>query len=1082
MSSQPQKSINNLNYLNYYYDDTDDEEELDDYDLNGSELYAARITKPPIIPSSSTENDKKILKVKNTKTNPIKIAKDSAKPTTTAAKTRSAIAKTSYTAYDENGMPSDLSSTVPMPSTDIIMTDAAPLAATTPSKSVSKPTTRTRTPIVLGYDIIEDVLSSKANINIGDLITASPFLKRQLLLGCRSKGKRTVTHRSDSSKTDLNFMEEPAEDSDPDTTAVYTQVAIGGLEVKATIDTGSCRSILSKELADKLSLTIDDSSNTVFMLGNGLKQPALGLIYEVPVNVNNKLTVPITMEVLPECPANLIIGTNWLNRAKAKINLESKSIKVQYKNRQAELPIFYFRKNKQGISKQPPLVVSSEQVDYAIEGDTKSRKSKKVSFDDDDEDDHPDSLERHYENDEILHDSDDSDLSSDEEDEINSMELFMMHTSSQDTASGNQAISLFTSEDHDDLYKVYSNETLTIGPRSVLCISLLNFECFKSKFSKFNKYHLHPSLVGSVNTQSALPILYIDDYSKPNDILLCLRNDTDVNTVVEPTFFLGEVETLNNSNVEECYIFKEDKLSQLADQYCSELFLGELSVTSGDKVASLIQDVPELDVGLQELIDITDTPQEIKSSFLKLLHLYQDIFDWYDNEMGYTTLSEHEIILKPGSVPKKARPYRLSPMESEALKEELDKFLKMGIIEECPYSDWSSPIILIKKKQNDKDEKPQWRLVVDYRYLNSCTVKQARTLPRIDDLIDELGKSNIFSAIDLRKGFHQLGLKENSRPLTCFTTKFGSFSYSRLAMGLCNAPIDFGNVIERCFQSMLHRNLVTYIDDIVAHNFGSLLDHLNVVHCMFECVRQAGLKLNPSKCKFFTDRLTFLGFVITGDGVEQNPALVEKVKNFPLPKTKKECMSFVSLSSYYRRFIFQFAKISRPLYEIVKGIDYPDKITWNDQAIEAFEKLKTSLVSAPVLMRADFDKPFYVLTDASIDGLGCVLSQLDDDNKEHPVMYASRSTTKGERNYGISKLEMAAVIFALKQFRPYLLGNSFQITIISDHACLNGLLNTKSPTGILARWLQYLAEYDYTIKYRPGKKNNAADFLSRLGY
>lgn len=189
----------------------------------------------------------------------------------------------------------------------------------------------------------------------------------------------------------------------------------------------------------------------------------------------------------------------------------------------------------------------------------------------------------------------------------------------------------------------------------------------------------------------------------------------------------------------------------------------------------------------------------------------------------------------------------------------------------------------------------------------------------------------------------------------------------------------------------------------------------------------------------------------------------------------------MSLASYYRRFIKNFAKISRPLHDLTKD-NMPEKVEWTDKANESFHLLKQKLVEAPVLLIPDFDKPFYILCDASIDGLGSILSQKDDDGYEHPVTYASRSTTKGERNYGISKLKLCAVVWSLKIFRPYVLGNKCTVTVISDHAALNGLLKTNNPSGIIARWLQAIAEYDFKIEYRPGKKHNGPDFLSRLGY
>ncbi|KAG1440226.1 hypothetical protein G6F46_012959 [Rhizopus delemar] len=161
-------------------------------------------------------------------------------------------------------------------------------------------------------------------------------------------------------------------------------------------------------------------------------------------------------------------------------------------------------------------------------------------------------------------------------------------------------------------------------------------------------------------------------------------------------------------------------------------------------------------------------------------------------------------------------------------------------------------------------------------------------------------------------------------------------------------------------------------------------------------------------------------------------------------------------------------------------MSYTKDIPWTDKATRAFEQLKKLLTTAPVLARPDFDKEFILVTDASKLGLGCILTQLDKEGREHPVIFASRGLKSGEVNYAPTKLECLAVVWAVKLFRPYLLGKKF--TIITDHSALTGLLKTSNPTGIIARWIVILSEYEFEIKYRPGRVNESADFMSRLGY
>ncbi|KAG1445529.1 hypothetical protein G6F55_011924 [Rhizopus delemar] len=453
----------------------------------------------------------------------------------------------------------------------------------------------------------------------------------------------------------------------------------------------------------------------------------------------------------------------------------------------------------------------------------------------------------------------------------------------------------------------------------------------------------------------------------------------------------------------------------------------------------------------------------------KLIYKYKEIFDWNNDTIGYTQLMKHKIIIEENIQPISHRPYRLSPIESEYLQKELEKYCKLGVIAPSN-SPWSAPVILVKKKNGE------YRMVIDYRKLNAVTKKDSYPLPRIDDLLDTLGKAKVFSALDMRAGFHQVPMEEESKELTAFTTKFGVYHYNTLPMGLVNSPATFQRLIDLCFRPLLNKCLVAYIDDL---NVYSNDDHEHLLHLeqVFNCIKIANLKLNPEKCFFFKDHLKFLGYIVTKEGIQTDPSKIEKIQNYPVPKTLTQIRGFLGLASYYRRFIKNFAAIARPLHDQTKT---SKRIPWTNKTTESFELLKKLLTQAPVLARPDFNRDFILVTDASRNGLGCILTQLDENNHEHPIIYASRSLKSSEGNYGVSKLECLAVIWAVKLFRPYLLGRKF--TIITDHSALKGLLNSTNPIGIIARWITILAEYEYEIKYRPGRVNESADFMSRLGY
>ncbi|KAG1449121.1 hypothetical protein G6F56_008744 [Rhizopus delemar] len=295
-------------------------------------------------------------------------------------------------------------------------------------------------------------------------------------------------------------------------------------------------------------------------------------------------------------------------------------------------------------------------------------------------------------------------------------------------------------------------------------------------------------------------------------------------------------------------------------------------------------------------------------------------------------------------------------------------------------------------------------------------------------------------------------------------------------MGLVNSPATFQRLIDLCFRPLINKCLVAYIDDLNVYSL-SHQEHLQHLEQVYRCIQIADLKLNPEKCFFFKDHLKFLGYAVTKEGLQTDPSKIQKIIDYPRPKTLKQIRGFLGLASYYRRFNKNFAAIARPLHDQTKTTK---KIPWTEKTTNSFNTLKQLLTSAPILTRPDFNKPFILITDASKAGLGSILTQLDDDGHEHPVIFASRGLKSSEVNYAPTKLECLAVIWAVQMFRPYLLGKRF--TVITDHSALHGLLKSPNPTGIIARWITILAEYEYVIKYRPGRVNESADFLSRLGY
>jgi hypothetical protein len=354
------------------------------------------------------------------------------------------------------------------------------------------------------------------------------------------------------------------------------------------------------------------------------------------------------------------------------------------------------------------------------------------------------------------------------------------------------------------------------------------------------------------------------------------------------------------------------------------------------------------------------------------------------------------------------------------------------------------------------------------------TKKDCYPLPRIDDMLETLSGSQWFSSLDLASGFWQVELNPKDREKTTFITRFGTYEFTVMPFGLCNAPATFQRLMDTVLRDILWQFVVVYIDDI---NIGSITFEEHLVHLeqVFNRLEKAGLKLSPEKCFFFKEELPFLGHVISKNGIQTDPEKLRTIKEFPIPKDLTQLRGFIALASYYRKFVKNFSSIAEPLNRLMKK---NTPYIWGKDQVEAFEHLKTCLMTPPILAYPNFEKPFILYTDASTFALGAILSQKDDDKKEHVIAYASRTLNKHERNYGITELECLAVVWAVKHFHHYLHGQKF--IVITDHAALRYLLNMTNPTGKLGRWMMTLNAYDLEIINRPGKQHSNVDTLSRI--
>lgn len=444
-----------------------------------------------------------------------------------------------------------------------------------------------------------------------------------------------------------------------------------------------------------------------------------------------------------------------------------------------------------------------------------------------------------------------------------------------------------------------------------------------------------------------------------------------------------------------------------------------------------------------------------------LLEKFTDIFVEPSSLPPFRQHHDHKIVLREGSNPVNQRPYRYALHQKNEIDKIVEEMLLSGTIQPSS-SPYASPVVLVKKKDST------WRLCVDYRELNGMTVKDRFPIPLIEDLLDELGESKVYSKIDLRAGYHQVRMEVADIHKTAFKTHSGHFEYLVMPFGLTNAPATFQSLMNSVFKVFLRKFVLIFFDDILIYS-NSLEDHVQHLELVFEVMRSNKLFAKMSKCAFAVDRVEYLGHFISAQGIATDPAKVKAVKDWPEPKTLKQLRGFLGLAGYYRRFVRHFGGIASPLH----GLTKTDSFIWSPEAHIAFDKLKTTLCEAPVLALPLFDKLFVVETDACGQGIGAVLMQ---DN--HPVAYISRQLKGKQLHLSIYEKELLAVIFAVRKWRHYLLPAHFIIK--TDQRSLKYLLEQRLNTPIQQQWLPKLLEFDYEIQYKQGKENVVADALSRV--
>lgn len=528
-------------------------------------------------------------------------------------------------------------------------------------------------------------------------------------------------------------------------------------------------------------------------------------------------------------------------------------------------------------------------------------------------------------------------------------------------------------------------------------------------------------------------------------------------------YFTTTVEVDDDSFQVDVYVVSEDTLklpaiigNDLLDQAEVVMNRSGITVRKVQEAAALMK----IDVVREDDLDIGTPTDESVSRIKGLIASYQPMAD-------KTTQVEMNIIMTKEE-PVYCRPRRLAPAEKEVVEKQVSEWLENGIVEPSS-SDYASPVVVTSKKDGSR------RLCIDYRRVNKNVVRDRYPLPVMEDVLDKLCHARVFSTLDLKNGFFHVRVAEPSRKYTAFVTHSGHYQFLRVPFGLCNSPAVFQRHINCVFRELVVEGVVfIYMDDLVIPGQDEQ-EALQRLERVLSTAQEYGLEIKWTKCQFLKRKIEFLGHIVEDGKISPSPTKVSAVQHYPEPTCLADVHSYLGLTGYFRKYIPSYAKVAKPLSDLLKG---KREFRFGPEQRAAFVELKSLLSREPVLAIFNPQCETELHTDASALGYGAVLLQRSSlDGQLHPVYYMSKKTTPQEEKYCSYELEVLAVVTALKKFRVYLLGIKFKL--VTDCSALQKTMEKKDLTPRVARWAMLMEEFEYEIEHRSGSRIPHADALSR---